>query len=334
MGGTIVSMRSAADPAASNGVGAAASGGRPPQSEERALSAPDRPEQAPRAEQRLESLEELIACVPGVVWESWGEGNPADARTAFVSAYVETMTGYSPEEWLGGSPNFWIEIMHPDDRARVIEEQKAVYATRAGSFQYRWVTKDGRTIWVETRIRVVQAADGAMGVRGVTMDITARRQAEQARIEAEHREEMLRAQAAQLEQLSMPLIPITDEVLVMPLIGEFDGRRAARLTEALLGGLAEARARTVILDITGVPRMDEGMAEALARAAGAARLLGVQVMLTGVRPEAARALVALGRDLEGITTHISLQRGVAAAMRRAGDREGDGGRRGARRPPV
>lgn len=127
--------------------------------------------------------------------------------------------------------------------------------------------------------------------------------------------ELLHMQEVMIEQLSLPIIPISGEVLVMPLIGSIDARRARRIGEVLLGSLASHRARAAIIDITGVPVVDQEVAYGLVSAACAAQLLGVKVLLTGIRPEVAQELVSLGSDLRGITTYSSLQRGIAAVSR-------------------
>ena len=127
-------------------------------------------------------------------------------------------------------------------------------------------------------------------------------------------EETIRAQAAALAELSTPLIPISDQVMVMPRVGTVDSRRAQQVVETLLHGIAESKAQVAILDITGVPIVDTQVANALVRAAQAVRLLGAQVVLTGIRPEVAQTLVGLGVDLSNIITHSSLQSGIAFAM--------------------
>jgi anti-anti-sigma regulatory factor len=124
-----------------------------------------------------------------------------------------------------------------------------------------------------------------------------------------------RTQAAALAELSTPLIPISEAVMVMPLIGSVDARRAQQVLETLLEGIGRTGADVAILDITGVPVVDTMVANGLIQAAQAARLLGATVMLTGIRPEVAQTLVGLGVDLRGIVTHSTLQSGIAAVLR-------------------
>jgi anti-anti-sigma regulatory factor/PAS domain-containing protein len=152
----------------------------------------------------------------------------------------------------------------------------------------------------------------------VITDVTERKQAvlERARLQ----DEVIRAQAAALRELSTPLIPISDDILVMPLIGAIDRERGQSILEVALSGARERRARVTILDITGVPAVDAQAAAALTSAARALRLLGVEPVLSGVRPEVAQALVELDVPLAGIVTCGSLQAGIAYAMRRPGKR--------------
>jgi anti-anti-sigma regulatory factor len=127
-------------------------------------------------------------------------------------------------------------------------------------------------------------------------------------------EEIIRVQKATLAELSTPLIPISERVVAMPLIGAMNAERAQRVLEVLLAGIAESRARVAILDITGVPSVDTHVADGLIRAAKGVRLLGAQAVLTGIRPEVAHTLVSLGIDFTGIVTERSLQSGIEYAM--------------------
>lgn len=136
-----------------------------------------------------------------------------------------------------------------------------------------------------------------------------RAEAERARL----REEVIRVQDALLEKLSTPLIPLNERVVLMPLVGEIDAGRARRMLEALLLGLQQTRAPAAIIDITGVTVVDAHVADTLVRAAQAARLLGTEVILTGIRAGVARSLVQLGVSLERIHTRKTLQEGIDLA---------------------
>lgn len=132
-------------------------------------------------------------------------------------------------------------------------------------------------------------------------------------------EEVIHMQAVMLAELQTPLIPINEHAVMMPLVGSLDSRRAQRVLEVLLHGVTAHSAHTVILDITGVPLVDTGVANVLLQAARAVRLLGAQVVLTGIRPEVAQTVVGLGVDLSNIVTKSTLQSGIAFAMARRGE---------------
>ncbi len=267
-----------------------------------------------QAEELGRRLERVVASVPGIVWEAYGEPDTLRQRTNFISEGITLLTGYAPEDWLT-RPNFWLELMHPDDREAGMGAGHRVYTEGQGSAQYRWITRDGRTIWVETHMRVLQDETGApIGMCGVTMDITARKHGEQ---EQERlREELIASQARMLAELSTPLVPISDQVLAMPLVGALDRARAERVVETLLQGISTSGARAAILDITGVPTVDTQVADTLIRAAKGVQLLGAEVVLTGIRPEVAQTLVALGADLGRIVTRGTLEDAIRYATRR------------------
>ncbi|WP_437664941.1 PAS domain-containing protein [Sorangium sp. So ce1182] len=276
-----------------------------------------------RAEAMGRRLERLICSVPGIVWEIWFVDDPARQRVSFVSERAVALSGYTPEEWLS-TPNFWAKITHPDDVASA-DATAALMAKGSASAQSRWFTKDGRIIWVETQMQVLRDEDGnPAGYCGVTIDITARKEAaqEQARL----REEIIQSQARLLAELSTPLIPLSDGVVAMPLIGSLDRARAERVLDTLLHGIGASGARVAILDITGVPTVDEQVAEALLKTARGVQLLGAEVVLTGIRPEVAQALVALGAELTGIVTRGTLQDGIryASGERRSAPRRDHG----------
>jgi rsbT co-antagonist protein RsbR len=117
-----------------------------------------------------------------------------------------------------------------------------------------------------------------------------------------------------VRDLSSPVLPVHDGVLVMPLIGVIDTERAAILTQALLQAIEQHGARTVLIDVTGVPLIDTQVAAVLLQAAAATKLLGAQPVLVGIRPEVAQAIVGLGVDLRSMVSRGTLQDGIAYAL--------------------
>lgn len=124
------------------------------------------------------------------------------------------------------------------------------------------------------------------------------------------RERVIRAQAQAIEQLSTPVLQVRDGVLILPLIGNIDGARAAHLTASLLRALRERRARSVVLDITGVSVVDSHVARHLLQAVAAARLMGARVVLTGVSAGVAESIVQQGGELADLPTAGDLQSGL------------------------
>jgi rsbT co-antagonist protein RsbR len=121
--------------------------------------------------------------------------------------------------------------------------------------------------------------------------------------------------AVAVRALSVPVLPILEQVLLIPLVGEIDAERARVMLERLLDGIASGRARIAIIDITGVPLVDEGMVDWLMRATSAARLMGARCILVGIGPEVAQALVANGANLANLTTRADLRSAVEYAAR-------------------
>jgi anti-anti-sigma factor len=119
-----------------------------------------------------------------------------------------------------------------------------------------------------------------------------------------------------IQGLSSPVLPVLEGVLVMPLIGLIDSRRAALLMRSLLNAIEQHRATIVLLDVTGVPLVDTQVARVLLQAADATRLLGAEPILVGIRPELAQTIVGLGLDLSSLTTQADLQSSIRYATHR------------------
>ena len=124
-------------------------------------------------------LQDIIDSIPGVVWEVWGAPDSSKQRIDYVSNYVEKMLGYTPEEW-ASEPNLWLQRVVEDDRDRASRRAAETFASgEPGENEFRWTTKDGRIIWVTARSSVIKDASGKpIGMRGVTFDITDRKEVE------------------------------------------------------------------------------------------------------------------------------------------------------------
>jgi anti-anti-sigma regulatory factor len=125
------------------------------------------------------------------------------------------------------------------------------------------------------------------------------------------KEVIIKQQQEAIRELSLPVLQVRDRLLVIPLVGLIDSNRARQLIETLLGAIRDRRARGVVVDVTGVPIVDTAIANHLVQACDAARLMGAQVVITGISPEMAQTLVGLGARLPANETLVDLQEGIA-----------------------
>jgi rsbT co-antagonist protein RsbR len=254
----------------------------------------------------------ILERIPMLVYlYSLQEGN------LYANQRLGDMLGYSEEEVQAMGAAFLPTTIHPDDFATVLAMQDRLRKATDDehvSFTYRIKRGDGTWCVLEDTMRVFQRNEkGEVTVySGATQDVTRRVETEK------EREELLivyEQQQSALRELSTPLIPLSDEVLVLPLIGTIETLRAQQILETLLEGVSSRRVRTVIIDITGVLVVDTQVANVLLRAAQATRLLGAETILTGIRPEVAQTLVQLGADLSALVTRSTLQSGITYALR-------------------
>lgn len=125
-------------------------------------------------------------------------------------------------------------------------------------------------------------------------------------------------QRVALQELSAPLIPVMQNITIMPLIGTIDTDRAKLIMENLLEGVIKHNAEVVLIDITGVPVVDTMVAHHIIQAAEAVRLIGSNCILVGIRPEIAQTIVNLGIDLTRFPTRSSLRKGFTTALELTG----------------
>ncbi|MBL8636328.1 MAG: PAS domain-containing protein [Myxococcales bacterium] len=256
-----------------------------------------------RVEVLKQRMDALVDTLPGVVWESWLSETQHSQN--YCSDFVSVLTGHSKEQWLGHDQLGWLAWVPAPERATVAQEVERVQQVGEGSLQHRLMTRDGRELWVEHHMVALRDAQGrALCLRGIALDITNSKKAEEERLQLER---AITQQTQRLLELSTPLIPVSDEVLVMPLIGALDAARTDYAQHTLLSGVHELGARFVLLDLTGVGQVDDVAAVALVQLVKAVRMLGAQVLLTGMRAEIARSLGRSGVDLSGILTKASLR---------------------------
>jgi rsbT co-antagonist protein RsbR len=132
------------------------------------------------------------------------------------------------------------------------------------------------------------------------------------------REDVILRQQRELLELSTPVVTLWDDVLALPLIGTLDSGRTQVVMESLLEKIVETGASIAIIDITGVPTVDTLVAQHLMKTVAAARLMGADCIISGIRPQIAQTIVHLGVDLSAVTTKASLADAFALALKRTG----------------
>jgi len=132
------------------------------------------------------------------------------------------------------------------------------------------------------------------------------------------REDVIRRQQAELLELSTPVVKLWDGVLALPIIGTLDSARTQIVMESLLQTIVQTNSRVAIIDITGVPTVDTVVAQHLLKTVTAARLMGADCIISGVRPQIAQTIVHLGINLLDVTTKATLASAFAVALDRLG----------------
>ncbi len=132
------------------------------------------------------------------------------------------------------------------------------------------------------------------------------------------REEVIMRQQRDLLELSTPVVALWEGILAVPLIGTLDSERTQVVMESLLERIVETGASIAIIDITGVPTVDTLVAQHLLKTVGAARLMGAECIISGIRPQIAQTIVHLGVDLGDVVTKATLAAAFVVALGRLG----------------
>ncbi|MGK3990377.1 PAS domain-containing protein [Sorangium sp. So ce136] len=273
-----------------------------------------------RGERRLRSSEALLATVceraPVLIYAK-------DRGGAYLvaSRSLEQLVGVAPGGMLGKTDRDFF----PPEVASIYKDVDDHVRQGGAPFDAEETAPhaEGEKTFYTVKFPLEGEGIPAGSVAGISVDITRVKAAERDREAA--RDQLIAAQQDTIRELVTPLLPIAEGVLVMPLIGHFDGPRASRIIETLLHGVERHAARVAILDITGVKTVDAHVAEMLVQAARAAGLLGAKVVLTGIQPAIARAMIELGVDLRGVITAGTLHAGIAyaapAGLARGGEQQ-------------
>ena len=249
--------------------------------------------------QRMSSeLEIIIDAIPGLVFYKDVNNRFLRVNKYMADAYKKT------KKQLEGASCFDLHSQKEaqayfDDDLQVIRSR-----TPKLSIDERFETESGVS-WVSTsKIPLFDEKGEVVGVIGVSLNITERKLAE----------ERIQQQTKEIMDLSTPVMQVWQGVVVAPLIGSLDSQRTQQFMERLLARIVETNSPVALVDIMGVATIDTQTAQHLIETISAVRLLGAQVVLTGVRPTIAQTLVHLGVDLSGIITRSSLAGGLLVAL--------------------
>ncbi|MBN1284941.1 MAG: PAS domain S-box protein [Anaerolineae bacterium] len=237
------------------------------------------------------------------------DGLMAYANPTFCRMVEET----NRDEILGKSAF----MFHPEESHAKIRDEVLPTVMEKGQWvgELFLLSKSGRIIpTLESFFLIRDDRGSPVYMANMITDLTEQKQAEADR--ARSQDEIIQAQEATLREISTPIIPVMQGIIVMPLIGHIDTGRARDITRWLLAGVSEYRAKIVIIDITGVAVVDSGVADHLNKTIQAARLKGAQTIITGISDAVAETVVDLGIDWSDIDTLRDLQTGLLAAVRR------------------
>ncbi|MBN1285695.1 MAG: PAS domain-containing protein [Anaerolineae bacterium] len=252
--------------------------------------------------QSEERLRAVVSTVPLVIFSTDKDGT----LTLAEGKGLESI-GVTPGDLVGQS----IFDLYQDNPTAV----ETLHRTLAGE-STSFVSEVLETFYDNWVNPVCDANGEVIGMLGVSFDITERRQTEEER--ARLQQQVIDAQQAALRELSSPIIPVMEGIIVLPLVGNIDTSRAREITRVLLAGITQYRAKVVILDITGVPMVDSGVADHLNKTIQAARLKGARPVITGVSDAVAETVVDLGINWNAVETLRDLQTGLVTAIRDLG----------------
>lgn len=261
------------------------------------------------AQQMLEAITEYEVIrldAEGTV-RSW---NPGAAR----------LTQYAADEVLGRPISMF--YTQADVESELVGRELFAAARDGRCETEGWrIRKDGTRFWAAVVLSPIRDQEGQIeGYVKIARDLTNQREQEQT----------MQHQRDAILELSTPVIKIWDKILVLPIIGVLDSLRASKLTENLLERISADVAEVVILDVSGLPTIDTGVAQHLLKTVEAARLMGTTSVLSGIRPDTAQTMVHLGIDLGRLHSRRSLRDALQLALRLAGGASPGPGVNGAR----
>jgi rsbT co-antagonist protein RsbR len=272
-------------------------------------------ERTARVQENERFLHQIIDTIPDLIYVKDAEGRYVLANQALADVFgttTEAVVGKSDGD-LGLSEELNQEYLAINRKVRETKQPLTLPEHTVADPE----TQEER-FYQSTILPIISGDGEAHQIVGVSVNITDRKQMEQERERMQ--QEIIEAQRQALQELSTPVIPVMDRILVMPLVGNIDTMRARDIMRALLEGISDHRAKVVILDVTGVPIMDTGIVNHIHKTIQAARLKGAQTIVTGISDAVAEAIVDLGIDWGAVETLSDLRTGLVVALDRLGVR--------------
>jgi rsbT co-antagonist protein RsbR len=203
---------------------------------------------------------------------------------------------------------YTIRDVHAGWACDLIESQGIPTALEKGIWtaETALLARDGREIAVSQVLLLHRDDKGEPEyLSTIARDITERKEAD----------ERLQAQQKALLELSAPVVKVWERVVLVPLVGSLDSSRSQMLTEQLLAAIEEHEAAVAIIDVSGIAVVDSMVAKHLLSTVAAARLMGAECIITGIRSRIAQTMVQIGVELQDIITRSTLAEGLKAALR-------------------
>ncbi len=247
------------------------------------------------------------------------EGRILGANALFLASL-----GYALEEIIGRHHSLFVAPEYRDS-AEYAAFWNALRNGEARTGRYSRIAKDGSVVWIQGSYCPLFDVDGkafkvVKFARDITTEVEQARHLREAMEQAEQAVQVRDALHQSLQEMSTPVIPIWDGILLLPLVGIVDSMRTADVMNKSLNMIAETRAEVFVLDISGVASVDTGVANQLTKITRATQFMGCEAIISGVSPAIARTMVELGVSTTELRTTATLRNALEVALRKIGVR--------------
>ena len=234
-------------------------------------------------------------------------GKTLEGKIISWNAAAEKMYGFTAAEAKGQPVSIIVPADHLNEIMQIL--QKIGRGEKVAHHETVRMRKDGKLLHVSLIVSPIKDAHGKIiGASSIARDISERK----------HAEEVIARQQQEILEISTPVVQLWPGVLALPLIGTLDSPRTQTVMERLLNRIVETGSSIAIIDITGVPTVDTLVAQHLLKTIAAARLMGTDCMISGIRPAIAQTIIHLGVNLTDIVTKATLADAFAVALKRLG----------------